>query len=112
MNRLYMQFGTGRRMDVLAKWPGSIRHRCNAGGRPRLMPDNDSIEAQQAQLLGRIAAQDSSALSDFYDQTASSLFSFALKMLHDTHDAEEVIQDVFVQIWNKAQSDRKSTRLN
>ena len=89
MNRLYMQFGTGRRTDVLAKSPVSIRHRCNPGGRPRFMPDKDSIEAQQARLLGRIAAQDSSALSDFYDQTASSLFSFALKMLHDTHDTRK-----------------------
>lgn len=68
------------------------------------MPDNLSIEIQQAQLLRRIAMQDSSALAEFYDQTASSLFSFAVRMLNDPHDAEEVIQDVFVQIWNKAPS--------
>ena len=68
------------------------------------MPDNLSIETQQAQLLGRIAAQDGSALGEFYDQTAASLFSFALRMLTDPHDAEEVIQDAFVQIWNKASS--------
>jgi RNA polymerase sigma-70 factor (ECF subfamily) len=68
------------------------------------MLDNRSIETQQAQLLRRIAEQDGSALAEFYDQTASSLFSFALRMLNDAHDAEEVIQDVFVQIWNKASS--------
>jgi RNA polymerase sigma-70 factor (ECF subfamily) len=30
------------------------------------------------------------------------LFSTALRILFDTHEAEEVIQDVFVQIWDKA----------
>ena len=68
------------------------------------MLDNPSIETQQADLLRRIAAQDSAALSEFYDQTATSLFSFALRMLNNTHDAEEVIQDVFMQIWSKAAS--------
>ena len=55
-------------------------------------------------LLRRIAAKEGSALAEFYDQIAPSLFSFALRMLNDPHDAEEVIQDVFVQIWNKAPS--------
>lgn len=68
------------------------------------MPADLSIETQQAQLLRRVAAQDSSALAEFYDETAPGLFSFALRMLNDPHDAEEVIQDVFVQIWNKAPS--------
>ena len=64
--------------------------------REEFMSDNLSIETQQAQLLRRIAVQDDSALAEFYDQTASSFFSFALRMLHDAHDAVEVIQDVFV----------------
>lgn len=68
------------------------------------MLDNLSIEKQQAQLLRRIAVKDSEALSEFYDQTAASLFSFALRILNNPHDAEEVIQDVFVHIWNKAAS--------
>ena len=74
------------------------------GGGPGIMLDNPSNEMQQAQLLRRIAAQDSAALAEFYDQTASAFFSFALRMLNDAHDAEEVIQDVFMQIWNKAPS--------
>lgn len=68
------------------------------------MSDNNQIEAHQAHLLRRIAAGESAALAEFYDETASSYYSFALRMLNDPHDAEEVIQDVFVQIWNKAQS--------
>ncbi len=61
-----------------------------------------TVEASQAQLLRRIAAQDRDALAEFYDQTARPLFSIAFRMLGNTEEAEEVIQDVFVQIWTKA----------
>lgn len=60
------------------------------------------LEELQPQLLRRIAAKDRVALDEFYQQTARSLFSVACRMLGNTADAEEVIQDVFVQIWNKA----------
>ena len=53
-------------------------------------------------LLRAIAAQDRAALADFYDLAGGVLFATALKMLGDTHEAEEVVQDVFVQIWTKA----------
>jgi RNA polymerase sigma-70 factor (ECF subfamily) len=68
------------------------------------MADYSSMEMEQARLLRRIAVQDSAALAEFYDQTAASLFSFALRTLNNEHDAEEVIQDVFIQIWHKASS--------
>jgi RNA polymerase sigma-70 factor (ECF subfamily) len=59
-------------------------------------------EVLQAELLRRIAAQDRDALSEFYDQTSRPLFYIACRMLGNPADAEEVIQDVFVQIWTKA----------
>lgn len=37
-----------------------------------------------------------------YDEVASPLFATSLRILGDPHEAEEVIQDVFVEIWNKA----------
>ncbi len=54
------------------------------------------------QLLRRIAAQDRQALAEFYDQSAGLVFSVAVRMLGDAADAEEVTQDVFLQIWKKA----------
>ena len=56
----------------------------------------------QADLLRLIAAKDRRALSDLYDQVASPLFATSVRILGDVHEAEEVIQDVFVEIWNKA----------
>jgi RNA polymerase sigma-70 factor (ECF subfamily) len=61
-----------------------------------------SAEATHTDLLRRIAIQDRQALSDFYDQLAGVLFATAVKILGDSQEAEEVIQDVFVQIWAKA----------
>jgi len=61
-----------------------------------------STSEEQAQLVRRIAAGDLQAMSDFYDQTATPLFSVALRILGDSSEAEEVVQDAFVQIWEKA----------
>ena len=66
------------------------------------MVDRQTAEEPQAELLRRIAAQDREALAEFYHQIAGVLFSTAVRMLRDAHEAEEVIQEVFVQIWNKA----------
>jgi len=61
-----------------------------------------TTEETQTQLLRRVAARDRQALADFYDQVAGVLFSTAVRILGDQQEAEEVIQDVFVQIWEKA----------
>jgi len=59
-------------------------------------------EESQAQLLRRIAGQDRQALAEFYDLTAGTLYSIAVRILGDAHEAEEVIQDAYLQIWGKA----------
>jgi RNA polymerase sigma-70 factor, ECF subfamily len=66
------------------------------------MFDPRSAEETMVLLLRRIAASDRQALAEFYDAIAGSLFSTAMRILGDAHEAEEVVQDVFVQIWEKA----------
>ena len=66
------------------------------------MLEREQAEAAQAQLLRRVAARDAQALAAFYDQTAAPLYSVAVRILGDGSEAEEVIQDAFVQIWEKA----------
>ena len=61
-----------------------------------------TTEETQTQLLRRVAAHDRQALAEFYDHVAGVLFSIAVRILGDPEEAEEVIQDVFVQIWEKA----------
>jgi RNA polymerase sigma-70 factor (ECF subfamily) len=66
------------------------------------MPDSNPAEESQVRLLRRIAAKDRQALAEFYDQVAVPLFSTATRILGDAHEAEEVVQDVFVQFWEKS----------
>ena len=66
------------------------------------MFDREASDALQMDLLRRISEQDHQAVAEFYDQVAGVLFFTAVRILRDTHDAEEIIQEVFVQVWNKA----------
>lgn len=66
------------------------------------MLDPNSAEESQVLLLQRIAAHERQALAELYDLIAGPLFSTATRILGDAHEAEEVVQDVFVQIWEKA----------
>ena len=63
----------------------------------------EAVEKLQSMLLRRIASRDRDALSQFYDHTARPLFAVAWQMLGNAEEAEEVIQDVFVQIWSNAE---------
>jgi RNA polymerase sigma-70 factor (ECF subfamily) len=62
----------------------------------------EETRAAQTRLLHRVAGGDLQAVSELYDQIAAPLFSVAVRILGDAAEAEEVIQDVFVQIWEKA----------
>jgi RNA polymerase sigma-70 factor (ECF subfamily) len=55
------------------------------------------------QLLSGIAKQEAGALSLLYDRYAKLVFGVALTILHDTDDAEDIVQEVFVQVWKKAE---------
>ncbi|MBI1805272.1 MAG: sigma-70 family RNA polymerase sigma factor [Ignavibacteriae bacterium] len=52
--------------------------------------------------LQRIAQGDESALSEMYDQYGQFLYSFVVRILHSVEEAEDVVQDVFLQVWKKA----------
>ncbi|HUQ10320.1 MAG TPA: sigma-70 family RNA polymerase sigma factor [Steroidobacteraceae bacterium] len=59
-------------------------------------------EIELAQLLQRCAAQDSAAFRKLYDKTSPILFARLLRMLRRRSVAEEVLQDVYVRIWQRA----------
>ena len=59
-------------------------------------------ESMEAELLARVARGDTDAFSALYDLYAGALFGLALRILRNHATAEEVLQDVFCQIWGKA----------
>ena len=62
----------------------------------------DAVELQR--LLSRVALGDRSAFRALYDATAPSLFGVAVRILNRRDRAEEVIQDAFVNVWQRAAS--------
>jgi RNA polymerase sigma-70 factor (ECF subfamily) len=53
-------------------------------------------------LIQRAAVQDREAFSQLYDRFSSLVFTLALRMLRSQSDAEDLLQEVFVQVWRQA----------
>jgi RNA polymerase sigma-70 factor (ECF subfamily) len=53
-------------------------------------------------LVERIMAGDEGALAALYDRYAGMLFAMLVRILRDTSAAEEVLQDLFLQLWRGA----------
>lgn len=53
-------------------------------------------------LVERMMAGDESALSDLYDRYSGMLFAMLVRVLRDPQAAEEILQDLFLQLWRGA----------
>jgi RNA polymerase sigma-70 factor (ECF subfamily) len=54
-------------------------------------------------LLTRIRQKDEDALSALYDRYSGLVYSEARRILRDTGAAEEILQDLFYQVWRTAE---------
>jgi RNA polymerase sigma-70 factor (ECF subfamily) len=54
------------------------------------------------ELIARIANKDKAALSTLYDNYSRLIYSLIYKVVQKHDDCEEVMHDVFLQIWEKA----------
>lgn len=52
--------------------------------------------------IARIAGGDKDALAQLYAQTRPAVYGFALSILKNPHDAEDVLHDAYLQVWNAA----------
>lgn len=59
--------------------------------------------ADDASLLARIAKGDQVALSTLYDRYARIVYGLAFKSLRSVEESEEVVLDVFSQVWRIAE---------
>jgi len=61
-----------------------------------------TVPPTDAELLTRIASGDCGAFAEFYDRHHRLLFGIALKVLGAVHEAEDVLQDACVTLWERA----------
>ncbi len=62
----------------------------------------DSAGGQDAELIKAVADGDGDALAVVYDRHAAAVFSLCLRILRSAEEAEEVLEDVFWQLWQRA----------
>ena len=55
-------------------------------------------------LIGRIVARDEQAVADLYDRHNRLLYGLILRILRDRGESEEVLQEVFLAVWTRAES--------
>jgi RNA polymerase sigma-70 factor (ECF subfamily) len=71
-----------------------IDHRADFGDPARADADRRAVR--------RMASGDDSALAELYDRHARLLYALALRIVREATDAEDVLQEVFSQVWRQA----------
>ncbi len=74
------------------------------GGSGQSTPDATVQQRELAELLARIGLGDRQSFTELYRRTRSHLFGVVLRINRDRAQAEEILQDVFVNIWRGARS--------
>lgn len=70
--------------------------------------NNTAFDCQIIVLLSRIAQRDEKALRELYDLTSGKLFGLALRVVKSNDHAEDVIQEVYLNVWKIAGDYRAS----
>ncbi|HXA15097.1 MAG TPA: sigma-70 family RNA polymerase sigma factor [Opitutaceae bacterium] len=79
---------------------------CAAGAcadlRPRMSKSAEDRNAVDARLLQRMARGERAAFADLYDRFSRPLYAAALRILGDARETEDIMQDVFIALWEKS----------
>jgi RNA polymerase sigma-70 factor, ECF subfamily len=63
-----------------------------------------SRQSEDVGLVRRIAARDQGALGELYDRYGGMLLALAHRVLGAPGEAEEIVQETFLQVWDKART--------
>jgi RNA polymerase sigma-70 factor, ECF subfamily len=66
----------------------------------RLVPSHDGVDVDL--LVGKVARGDAQAFDQLYDELSASVYGLARRVVRDPARAEDVTQEVFLEVWRKA----------
>lgn len=69
---------------------------------PCLHLDGPPVVLNDEQLMGLIQAQDQTGLAQLHARHGKLLKALGMKVLHNDADAEDLVQEVFLEIWRSA----------
>jgi len=67
-----------------------------------VQPWPEGKQPTDAALMERVLQQDSTALEALYDRYGRPVYSLVLRIAQQPASAEEIVQDVFLQLWRSA----------
>jgi len=62
----------------------------------------NDVQGSDEALIRQVAKGDREALAALYDRYAKRVFSMALRLAQDDREAEEITQEVFITLWQRA----------
>lgn len=80
------------------RWIFVIPNWQHRAGRALSEPSSDEYD----ELLTRVALRDRAAFNRLYELSSGRLFGVALRMMKDRSQAEDLLQDAFIKIWQRA----------
>ena len=67
-----------------------------------MRPASDEARERLKAAMARLANGDKKALEDIYRATSTKLFGICYRILGDRKEAEDALQDVYVNLWQRA----------
>ena len=71
---------------------------------PAAAPELESGAPTDLELMQAIQAEDPEALSQLYDRYNGILKALILRVIHNEAEAEDLLQEIFMEIWNQAKN--------
>ena len=90
---------------------GLVRPKSNCSDRRRPMRGDRAEATRTPPSSAQVAAGSQDALATLYDRHAESVYVAACRLTSDRQVAEEVVQETFLALWNRAELFDPGTRL-
>jgi RNA polymerase sigma-70 factor (ECF subfamily) len=61
----------------------------------------ENMQIDNSVLIERARAKDTAAFAELMGRHQESMYRLAMRFVHQSHDAQEILQEVFLSVWRK-----------